>query len=491
MRASAVPIASPPRVSSARARRLAAIVFPHTDSLLASNPFLPRPPEPQEERRIRKERQKAKEKARLGGGKGSKEAKPSAKKPSASGPPENLLKRRTTFLCPMEFKNDLPPVPVDWKFLRVPVDHESFTKYSHLALDDELRADVALSADLGITLDPLLMKQFQVPAERPPLDPADLALLEDGETARPRTGIVTDNSKKKLKVKRPDLSKALWLMNTQYISSQALPEHLGRSEKAWAKERRGDDGDGAGDASWRDPREVQVEAIEASFAAAQKTPVHDKKPDEVRVVEVIPVLPDFERWSGSYLHFVYDEDPAKDVASIADLDDAGKAAVLERSLVKPYSLPSADGGKEKFVALMLPKDPSAAAREGYAEPYEWIREYQYRLVEERDRAAGLGNMCFFFDEKEGTARYVELNTKLALSKRSKHAKRETRDAEWRPSEVTVKRVSPDDAETERRVRLRMTLEDPERAAALAAEEAAAAAEMVEVDAAEEAGAAAE
>ena len=76
-------------------------------------------------------------------------------------------------------------MPVDWKFLRVPVDHESFTKYSHLALDDELRADVALSADLGITLDPLLMKQFQVPAERPSLDPADLALLEDGETARP------------------------------------------------------------------------------------------------------------------------------------------------------------------------------------------------------------------------------------------------------------------------------------------------------------------
>ena len=489
VRASAVPIASPPRVSSARARRLAAFVISHTDSLLDANPFLPRPPDPKEERRIRKERQKAKEKARLGGGKGSKEAKPSAKKPSSSGPPENLLKRRTTFLCPMEFKNDLPPVPVDWKFLRVPVDHESFTKYSHLALDDELRADVALSADLGITLDPLLMKQFQVPAERPSLDPADLALLEDGETARPRTGIVTDTSKKKLKVKRPDLSKALWLMNTQYISSQALPEHLGRSEKAYAKELRGDD---AGDASWRDPREVQVEAIEASFAAARKTPVHDKRPDDVRAVEVIPVLPDFERWSGSYLRFVYDEDPARDVASVADLDDAGKAAALERAIVKPYSLPSADGGKEKFVALMLPKDPSAAAMEGEAEPYEWIREYQYRIVEERDRAAGLGNMCFFFDEKEGTARYVELNTKLALSKRSKHAK-VTRDAEWRPSEITVKRVAPDDDETKRRVRLRMTLEDPEQAAALAAEEAAATVAEEAAAAAEtvEAGAAAE
>ena len=152
-------------------------------SLLDANPFLPRPPDPKEERRIRKERQKAKEKARLGGGKVSKEAKPSAKKPSSSGPPENLLKRRTTFLCPMEFKNDLPPVPVDWKFLRVPVDHESFTKYSHLALDDELRADVALSADLGITLDPLLMKQFQVPAA---CSPWTRRSRRSSRTARPR-----------------------------------------------------------------------------------------------------------------------------------------------------------------------------------------------------------------------------------------------------------------------------------------------------------------
>ena len=140
---------------------------------------------------------------------------------------------------------------------------------------------------------------------------------------------------------------------------------------------------------------------------------------------------------------------------------------------------------------MLPKDPSAAAMEGEAEPYEWIREYQYRDRRGTRPRRGLGNMCFFFDEKEGTARYVELNTKLALSKRSKHAK-VTRDAEWRPSEITVKR-RPDDDETKRRVRLRMTLEDPEQAAALAAEEAAATVAEEAAAAAEtvEAGAAAE
>ena len=290
-------------------------------------------------------------------------------------------------------------------------------------------------------------------------------------------------------MKRPDLSKALWLMNTQYISSQALPEHLGRSEKAYAKELRGDD---AGDASWRDPREVQVEAIEASFAAARKTPVHDKRPDDVRAVEVIPVLPDFERWSGSYLRFVYDEDPARDVASVADLDDAGKAAALERSIVKPYSLPSADGGKEKFVALMLPKDPSAAAMEGEAEPYEWIREYQYRIVEERDPRRGAREHVFLL-RREGRHRALRGAQHQARAVQAKQA----REGDARRGVATLgdhgEARRPDDDETKRRVRLRMTLEDPEQAAALAAEEAAATVAEEAAAAAEtvEAGAAAE
>ena len=57
----------------------------------------------------------------------------------------------------------------------------------------------------------------------------------------------------------------------------------------------------------------------------------------------------------------------------------------------------------------------------------------------------------------------------------------------------MKRVAPDDDETKRRVRLRMTLEDPEQAAALAAEEAAATVAEEAAAAAEtvEAGAAAE
>lgn len=436
---------------------------------------LPRRPDPpprspsartQEERRIRKERQKAKEKARLGKSGGSAAKKPSGKPPQkGSGPPENRLKRHTAFLCPIEFKNDLPPVPVDWKFLRVPVSRDSFTKYSHLDLEDETRKDVALVSDLGITLDPMAAGAFRVPRERPLIDPADLALLEDGD-AKPRTGIV---DVKKKKVKRPDLSKALWLMNTQYISSASLPEHLGRSEQAYAKGKaRGGGGDGADADDGRDPREAQIESIERSFAAAAKPPVHPKLPKTVKPLEVIPVLPDFERWAGDHLHFVFDEDPCADVVSLVGADDRLKSAAMERAIAKPFTVTTSEG-PSKVLGLMLPADPSqtsAFAKEGEEEEYKWVREYKYAVEPEPDPS--LGTCVFFFDAAEKTARYVELNTKISLSKRSKYGAAGETPAPV-PSKITVRRRAPDDAEVATRKRARAALENPKRAEEIEAE----------------------
>jgi hypothetical protein len=186
----------------------------------------------------------------------------------------------------------------------------------------------------------------------------------------------------------------------------------------------------------------------------------------------MPVLPDLERWPGSYVHFVYDEDPAIDVRSLQGQDADAKSAAMARSVVKPYSVAGvgADGHTEKFVALMLPANPGEPAGEAEdeaPEDYEWVREYQYRLQQERD--ASLGTMCFFFDHEKSTVTYIPLNTKLNMSKRSKHAKGLTEGLEWRPSAVSVKRTAPDANEQRRRVRVRAMLEDP--AAAALAEEA--------------------
>ena len=413
---------------------------------------------PQEERRIRKERQHAKEKQRLGkGGSSGKNPKPGSQKPPAKS--ENRLKRETAFLCPIEFKNDLPPVPVDWKFLRVPVrDKESYTKYNHLDLEDERRKEMALVVDLGITLDPMTSGAFRVPKERVPLHKADLALLEDGEAAKQRTGLI-DKGKK---VKRPDLSKALWLMNTQYISSATMPEHLGRSEQAYAKGKvEGDVDDGLSSL------ERQVARIEKSFAAAQTTPVHHKSPTTVKPLEVIPVLPDFDRWSTDHLHFVFDEDPCKDVEVLQNADDKSKSKAMERAIAKPFTVTTSEG-PSKVLGLMLPKDPDSKSvfgadvtqSEQASEEYSWIREYKYAVDIEQDKS--LGTMVFFFDSKEKTARYVELNTKISLSKRSKYAASGEMQTPV-PSTITVKRSAPDEEAVAKRQKRKATLTGPQDA----------------------------
>ena len=384
-----------------------------------------------------------------------------AKPGPGSKPTGNQLKRETAFLCPIEFKNDLPAVPVDWKFLRVPVGTGSFVKYSHADLQDEMRKDAALVSDLGITLDPMVARAFRVPATRVSLAKADAALLEDGDGAKARTGLVERGKN----VKRPDLSKALWLMNTQYISSATMPEHLGRSEQAYAKGKAGGVG---GDFGVEDDglssRERQIAAIENSFASAKRAPSHVSGKAGVTPVEIIPVLPDFKRLRCDHLHFVFDEDPTKDVGVLSGANDSEKSAAMERAIAKPFTVTTGEG-PSKVLGLMLPADPTletvfaSAPDSKTAEQYHWIREYKYAVDVENDPM--LGTMVFFFDTSTKTATYVDLHTKISLSKRSKYSYSSGESAAPAPSSIAVKRAAPDSNETAKRQKRLITLTDPD------------------------------
>ena len=180
------------------------------------------------------------------------------------------------------------------------------------------------------------------------------------------------------------------------------------------------------------------------------------------------MLPDFERWAGDHLHFVFDEDPCADVAALVGADDRLKSAAMERAIAKPFTVTTSEG-PSKVLGLMLPADPSktsAFAKEGEEEEYMWVREYKYAVEPEPDPS--LGTCVFFFDAAEKTARYVELNTKISLSKRSKYGAAGETPAPV-PSKITVRRRAPDDAEVATRKRARAALENPKRAEEIEAE----------------------
>lgn len=354
---------------------------------------------------------------------------------------ENRLKRETAFLCHMQFKNDLPAVPLDWKMLQTRVDRRTFTDYSHLSLYDGLRKRGDFSDDLGIPLDPALMRAYRVPAQRATLDPEDHDILLDASERESKRagGTATDTRA----ASRPDASDALWLMNTQYISGGTIKARTGLSEKEM--KRRKVEASRAGEAPERELS--QVEQIERSFEMAKKPLVHPTKKG-LTVVEVLPVLPDFERMPLDYVRMLFDEKQELDVPSLQGKPRDVVDKVLDLGVVKPFSIVNDDDQTERFLSLMLPHDVDAATKEDYLpldgdeKPYDYVREYVYKIQQD-DPAMGGGNMCFFF--KKDRVTYVDLHTKLTLSKKTKHSKGKN-SMEHVPVSVGLKRRRLNDEE---------------------------------------------
>ncbi|OUS42495.1 RNA polymerase II-associated [Ostreococcus tauri] len=368
---------------------------------------------------------------------------------------ENRLRRDTAFLCHVQFKNDLPPVPVDWKMLATRVDRGALAEYSPLSLYDGMRRRGDFSEDLGIPIDPALMRAYRVPTERGVLDPEDHELLLNA--AERETKRNTANGASGRAASRPDASDALWLMNTQYISAGKIKARTGLSEKEMKRRKLAASG-----AEGMPEDELSFEEqVDATFEAAKKPPVHPTMND-MEVVEILPVFPDFERMALEYVRLNFDENQAKDVPSLTGKSTEIVESALINGVVKPFAIENDYGETERFLSLMLPQDPEAAAAPNFLEvdgeprAYDHIRDYVYKLQRD-DPAQGGGNVCFFFKKDKVT--FVDLQTKLTLSKRSKHSK--GKDAlDWKPSRVTLKRRSMTEEERasleEKRAKLRAT-----------------------------------
>ena len=347
------------------------------------------------------------------------------------------LKRDTAFLCPVGFNNQIPPVPFEWKLLRVLEQQIAIPGDDH----DELKKGLVLSADLGITLNQILPNKHQAADVASLAHSADAAIITEKYGSHAASGDMSNS-----KSKKPDLSKALWLMNTQYISSMTLPEHLGRSEKDWAKVRQNI---GNENIFCANPRKSQLASINHSFDAAIGTPIHEKHP-RLSATKILPVLPDFSRCEQSNVRFTFDEDPENENYKALGT----RPGRVEDSLAKPYSAAGihAEARVEKFVTLFVPGNSVTTHKESVSEDYHWFREYQYNL--HHDRSGALRTLCLFFDEKGRTVEYVDLKSKLLLRKRSKRASDHLAVPDIRPCGVTVKRTLSNSDDTRRRQKTR-------------------------------------
>ena len=322
---------------------------------------------------------------------------------------ENRLLRDTPFLCDFHFRNDLPLPPVGPKLLPVQVDRARITAYQPVGLLWDKPSDAPLEYELALAVDPLDAERYRVPPGGPPvLDPEDEALL----AAEPGTGGTGGRTAKRAKMD----NNAGWLMRTLYLSDAQLPKvcHSPLLLDCW-----GNTPSLHGIHSGPPPPPPQVAAIEASFSAMDEAPVHPSKP-ELTPVEVMPILPDFGRWSEEFATVSFDHDPLAETGYTAkslELRAAAARGAFMKSFmvaVEANDLEEAPPPPERFLVYFAPTEATAAGTHPAGldtSTHEWAREYTFRNPEAGDSPT----LVLYLGE--GTANYVLLTRKFELRRR--------------------------------------------------------------------------
>ncbi|CAK7356759.1 unnamed protein product [Dovyalis caffra] len=378
---------------------------------------------------------------------------------------ENRLKKPTTFLCKLNtpvttviiiitsgrsstvvrcgvfrglrFRNELPDPSAQPKLMPLKRDKDRFTKYTITSLEKMYKPQLYVEPDLGIPLDLLDLSVYNPPSVRPPLAPEDEELLRDDESVTP---VKRDGIRRK---ERPTDKGVSWLVKTQYISPLSMESaKLSLTEKQ-AKELREMKG-GRNLLDNLNNRERQIKEIQASFEANKLPPVHATNKN-LHPVEILPLLPDFDRYEDKFVTATFDGAPTADAENYSKLDPSERDAYESRAIMKACVATGSDpANPEKFLAYMAPSSGELSKDmhdENEDISYSWIREYHWDVSASNtgDDANDPTTFLVAFDESE--ARYLPLPTKINLRKKRAIEGRSGDEIEHFPvpSRVTVRK----------------------------------------------------
>lgn len=346
---------------------------------------------------------------------------------------ENRLKKPTTFLCKLKFRNELPEPSAQPKLMALKKDKDRFTRYTFSSLEKNYKPQLHVEPDLGIPLDLLDLSVYNPPSVRPPLDPEDEELLRDDEVVTP---VKKDGIKRK---ERPTDKGVSWLVKTQYISPLSTESARQSLTEKQAKELREMKG-GRSILENLNDRERQIKEIEASFGACKLRPIHATNKN-LQPVEILPLLPDFERYDDQFVVATFDGAPTADSEIYSKMDKSVRDAHESRAIMKSYVATGSDpANPEKFLAYMVPS-VNELSKDMYDEnedvSFSWVREYHWDV--RGDDADDPTSYLVSFDDDE--ARYVPLPTKLNLRKKRAIEGRSNDEVEHFPipSSIAVRR----------------------------------------------------
>ncbi|XP_057959494.1 protein PAF1 homolog [Malania oleifera] len=342
---------------------------------------------------------------------------------------ENRLKKPTTFLCKMKFRNELPDPTAQPKLMTLKTDKDRFARYTITSLEKMHKPQLFVEPDLGIPLDLLDLSVYNPHSVRPPLAPEDEELLRDDESITP---VKTNSIKRK---ERPTDKGVSWLVKTQYISPlsmEAAKQSLTEKQAKELRETRG----GQNILENFNSRERKIQAIEASFVASKSRPVHSTN-SKLQPVEILPLFPDFDRFEEQFIVAAFDSAPTADSEIYSKIDKPIRDAHEGKAIMKSFVATGSDPDKpEKFLAYMVPS-LNELSKDLYDESedisFSWVREYHWDVKgdDADDRATYLLSL------EDGEARYVPLSTKLILRKKRAKEGRSSDEVEHYPAPASV------------------------------------------------------
>ncbi|GAQ85316.1 Paf1 domain containing protein [Klebsormidium nitens] len=411
-----------------------------------------------EERKRAEQKKAAQQAAAKQGGKGTKPER----KPGEAGKEQNRLKRPTNFVCRIKFRNELPEVLGEPKFLLTDLDPDRYTKYTITTLEKRYKHKLLMEPDLGIPLDLMDLSVYDAPPadQRPPMDPEDRALLQDDvKTKLASTSVI----KKK---DRPAEEGMKWLVRTSYISNidQETTKNLGLNEKQ-LKQKRDEMLGLLEDMDGKTDREKQLASIEATFVAAQLPPVHASKP-HLRPELVLQLLPDADRFDDPFVQAVFDAEPTAESERHRHYGADVREEMAARAMMKGFTIPGDEGqAPEKFIAYMVPSlEEVGADPEDREVEFDWVREYNWQL-----QPTESGRSTFVLNFEDDQVAYLPIKNGLKLKKRKARESRQAPGSDGeddgafrQPSRVTVQKRSQEEIEEDIRVAKIARIEEEER-----------------------------
>ncbi|KAI3954668.1 hypothetical protein MKW98_019799 [Papaver atlanticum] len=342
---------------------------------------------------------------------------------------ENRLKKPTTFLCKLKFRNELPDPTAQPKLMLLNTNKDLYTKYTITSLEKMHKPKLFVEPDLGIPLDLLDISVYNPPDTKQTLAPEDKELLRDAESTTP---IKQDGIKRK---ERPTDKGLSWLVKTEYISPismEAAKTPLSEKQAKDLREIRG----GRHILDNTNNREKQIQVINASFEACKSRPVHATN-KRLQPVEILPLLPDFDRSNDKFVMATFDGEPTADSEVFSKLDKTTREVHESQAIMKSFTAIGSDPAKpDKFLAYMAPSTDELwkdVNDESEDISYSWVREYQWdvRGDDAEDHAT------YIVALGEETARYFPLPTKLVLRKKRAKDGRSNTEVEHYPVPASV------------------------------------------------------